>query len=143
MAPIPPYSLQQEEHVVSEGGFHNSKREVFEVEQVEGTVRLFGDDGRVRKIPIPSDDPVDPLTWPSWRRSIVLLSLCVFGTVGFGVIQSTPLFFSQIIQEYEHETRGVSFETRSKSFKATNHSTRHLMRGKSHSLPAIHHCVWE
>jgi hypothetical protein len=108
MAAIPPYSLQQEEHVVSEGGFHNAKPAVFEVEQVEGTVRLFGNDGRVRKIPIPSDDPADPLTWSSWRRSIILLSLCIFGTVGFGVVQSTPLFFSQIIQEYERETRGVS-----------------------------------
>lgn len=80
---------------------------VVEVEQIEGTVRLFDSDGNIRKIPIPSKDPTDPLTWSTWKRCIVLLSICVFGVAGFGVVQSTPLFFSQIIEEYERETRGV------------------------------------
>lgn len=111
MAAIPPYFPEQEQHTVLDEGVQDPKREILEVEQVEGTVRLFDNDGNVRKIPIPSDDPTDPLIWPSWRRSLVLLSLCIFGITGFGVIQSTPLFFSQIIQEYERETRGVSFGT--------------------------------
>ena len=78
-----------------------------EVEQIEGTVRLFDNDGNIRKIPVPSKNPTDPLTWPTWKRCLVLLSLGVFGVTGFGVIQSPPLFFSQIIAEYERETRGV------------------------------------
>ncbi|KAH7378874.1 major facilitator superfamily domain-containing protein [Cadophora sp. MPI-SDFR-AT-0126] len=77
-----------------------------EVEQVEGTVRLFDSNGQIRKIPIPSNDPHDPLTWPTWKRAMVLITLCVYGTAGFGVIQSTPLFFSEIIPEYMRETRG-------------------------------------
>ncbi|KAG4431443.1 hypothetical protein IFR05_013075 [Cadophora sp. M221] len=77
-----------------------------DVEQVEGTVRLFHSNGQIRKIPIPSNDPRDPLTWPTWQRSVVLVSLCVFGSAGFGVVQSTPLFFSEIIPEYMRETRG-------------------------------------
>lgn len=77
-----------------------------EVEQVEGTVRLFDRQGHVRKIPIPSDDPTDPLTWPAWKRCMVLFSLCMFGVTGFGVVQSTPLFFGEIIPEYMKATRG-------------------------------------
>jgi hypothetical protein len=78
-----------------------------EVEQVEGTVRLFDSEGHVRNIPIPSNDRADPLTWPTWKRSLVLISICVFGTAGFGVVQSTPLFFTALIPEYMRETRGV------------------------------------
>ena len=113
MAAIPLDFLQEERIVLGEG-IQDLKREVLEVEQVEGTVRLFDSHGNVRKIPIPSDDPTDSLTWSSWRRSLVLLSLCIFGITGFGVVQSTPLFFSQIIQEYERETHGVSFWNTSK-----------------------------
>jgi hypothetical protein len=78
-----------------------------EVEQIEGTVRLFDSGRHIRKIPVPSEDPTDPLTWSTWERCLVLLSLCVFGVAGFGVIQSPLLFFSQTITEYERETRGV------------------------------------
>jgi hypothetical protein len=78
-----------------------------EVEQIEGTVRLFDSDGHIRKLPVPSKDPRDPLTWSTWKRCLVLLSLSIFGVAGFGVVQSPPLFFSQIIAEYERETRGV------------------------------------
>jgi hypothetical protein len=82
--------------------------DVVEVEQIEGTVRLFDSEGNIRKVPVPSKDPADPLTWSSWKRCLVLMSLSVFGVAGFGVVQSTPLFFGQIITEYERETRGVS-----------------------------------
>ncbi len=81
--------------------------DVVEVEQIEGTVRLFDSEGNIRKVPVPSKDPADPLTWTSWKRCLVLMSLSVFGVAGFGVVQSTPLFFGQIIEEYERETRGV------------------------------------
>jgi hypothetical protein len=102
MAAIPTYPPPGDEFPPSEKGISTT-----EVEQVEGTVRLFDSDGNVRKIPIPSGDPTDPLTWSARKRTLVLLSFCIFGTAGFGVIQSPPLFFSEIIQEYERETRGV------------------------------------
>ncbi len=89
--------------------FGTSKKAIdtVEVERIEGTVRLFDSDGHIRKLPVPSKDPTDPLTWSTWKRCLVLLSLSIFGVAGFGVVQSTPLFFSQIIAEYERETRGV------------------------------------
>jgi hypothetical protein len=82
-----------------------------EAEQVEGTVRLFDSQGQVRKIPIPSNDPSDPLTWSLWKRSLVLLCICVFGITGFGLIQTTLLFFPEIIPEYKRQTRGVRDDT--------------------------------
>lgn len=78
------------------------------VEFADGTVQLFDEVGGVRKIPIPTDDPRDPLTWPRWQRYLVILSITVYGITGFGVVQSTALFFTPIIGEYMKETRGVS-----------------------------------
>jgi hypothetical protein len=104
MAVIPPISRE------TEAAPHTSDEkqlQISELEHVEGTVRLIDDAGRIRKIPVPSNDPTDPLTWSSWRRSLILASLCLFGTAGFGVVQSTPLFFGAIIGEYEQDTRGV------------------------------------
>lgn len=90
-----------------------------EVEEIEGTTRLFHSNGQIRKIPIPSNDPRDPLTWSTWRRGVVLISLCVFGSAGFGVVQSTPLFFSEIIPEYMRETRGVRTKFISTSYSVS------------------------
>jgi hypothetical protein len=104
MAGIPPFPSQSED-VPNRSDEKNIK--ISEIEQVEGTVRLIDENGRIRKIPVPSNDPTDPLTWGSWRRSLILISICLFGTAGFGVVQSTPLFFGDIISEYEEQTRGV------------------------------------
>jgi hypothetical protein len=103
MATSNPHSPKNEDFVASQKPI-----DVVEVEQIEGTVRLFDSEGNIRKVPVPSKDPADPLTWSSWKRCLVLMSLSVFGVAGFGVVQSTPLFFGQIIAEYERETRGVS-----------------------------------
>ena len=111
MAVIPPHAHQGKEHEASVKEVQDLKQNTLEVEHVEGTVRLFDSNGHIRKIPIPSDDPADPLSWSGWKRCLVLLSLCIYGIAGFGVVQSTPLFFSQIIQEYERETRGVSLRS--------------------------------
>ncbi|KAH8810680.1 major facilitator superfamily domain-containing protein [Xylogone sp. PMI_703] len=95
-------SPKQEEPIEAE-----KKLAAGQTEHIEGTVRLFDADGGIRKIPIPSQDPTDPLNWSLFKRCVVLTSLCMFGTAGFGVIQSTPLFFGEIIAEYERETRGA------------------------------------
>lgn len=101
MTTSPLHSPKNEDFVASQKPI-----DVVEVEQIEGTVRLFDSEGNIRKVPVPSNDPADPLTWSSWKRCLVLMSLSVFGVAGFGVIQSTPLFFGQILAEYERETRG-------------------------------------
>jgi hypothetical protein len=77
------------------------------VEQTSGSVQLYSSNGGLRLIPIPTDDPCDPLTWPTWKRYLVLTTLAVYGTAGFGGVQSTPLYFSLLIPQYLQQTRGV------------------------------------
>ncbi|KAM0226975.1 hypothetical protein ACHAPO_011923 [Fusarium lateritium] len=69
-------------------------------------VLLYGEDGQARKLPIPSTDPNDPLNFAPWRQRLVIAGVCIYGVAGFGVIQSTPLFFGKLIQEYKGLTHG-------------------------------------
>ena len=78
------------------------------MELTDGTVQLLDEAGQVRKIPVPTNDPDDPLTWSLWWRGLVFAVICVYGIAGFGVVQSAPLFFSDMIAGYMKETRGVS-----------------------------------
>jgi hypothetical protein len=77
------------------------------VEQTSGSIQLYSSTGQVRLIPVPTDDPRDPLTWPRWKRYLILATLAAYGTAGFGSVQSTPLYFSLLIPQYLQQTRGV------------------------------------
>lgn len=83
-------------------------------------VLLYDDHGNVRNLPVPSCDPNDPLNFGIWRQRLVLLAVCMYGIAGFGVIQSTPLFFGNLIAEYMKETRGVSPKTTNSWLSLTN-----------------------
>ena len=39
-------------------------------------------DGCTVLIPQPSDDPRDPLNWPTWRKHMTLLVICIAGAMG-------------------------------------------------------------
>lgn len=39
-------------------------------------------DGKTVLIPQPSDDPRDPLNWPSWKKNATLLAICIAGAMG-------------------------------------------------------------
>ncbi|KAF5711535.1 major facilitator superfamily transporter SIT family siderophore-iron:H+ symporter [Fusarium mundagurra] len=71
------------------------------------SVLLYDDHGNVRSLPVPSTDLNDPLNFGIWRQRLVLLAVCMYGIAGFGVIQSTPLFFGNLIADYMKETRGT------------------------------------
>lgn len=71
-------------------------------------VLLYEEDGHARKLPVPSSDPNDPLNFGVWRQRLIITAVCVYGITGFGVIQSTPLFFGKLIAEYKIKTHGVS-----------------------------------
>jgi hypothetical protein len=45
----------------------------------QGDIVLIGENHEVRKIPIPTDDPNDPLNWPKWRKAGVVGTCCWFG----------------------------------------------------------------
>lgn len=69
---------------------------------------LYDEDGHLRKLPIPSSDPNDPLNFSVWRHRLILAAVTIYGIAGFGLVQSTPLFFGKLIPEYMAQTRGVS-----------------------------------
>jgi hypothetical protein len=71
-------------------------------------VPLYKMDGKARNLPIPSSDPNDPLNLSVWRQRLLLAVVCIYGVTSFGVIQSTPLFFPDLIGEYKRQNRGVS-----------------------------------
>ncbi|KAF4333519.1 mfs general substrate transporter [Fusarium beomiforme] len=77
------------------------------IEDVQGQgsgVLLYEEDGQARKLPIPSSDPNDPLNFGIWRQRLIIAAVCMYGITGFGVIQSTSLFFGKLIAEYKMQT---------------------------------------
>ncbi|KAG8628572.1 hypothetical protein KVT40_004445 [Elsinoe batatas] len=60
-----------------------------------GDVQLIGEDGSIRRIPIPSSNPNDPLSFSKWRKLGILFACCwfsIFSLVlvgGLGPILST------------------------------------------------------
>jgi hypothetical protein len=92
-------------------------------------VLLYDDDGRPQNLPIPSSDPNDPLSFSIWRQRLILTVVCIYAIAGFGVVQTTPLFFGGLIREYKQQTRGVSVYLLSDNFTAFSaclHAKRHL-----------------
>ncbi|KAM5353720.1 hypothetical protein ACJ41O_000370 [Fusarium nematophilum] len=74
--------------------------------EARGGVLLYDQDGHARKLPVPSSDPNDPLNFGVWRQRLIIGAVCVYGIAGFGVIQTTPLFFGNLIAEYKMQTQG-------------------------------------
>src|SRR5271156_159092 len=105
-------SISKEEMASSESeiaGVEVSRFDSNVTEQASGTVQLYNSSGNVRLIPVPTDDPRDPLTWPDWKRYLILVAIAVYGIAGFGSVQSAPLYFPLLIAKYMQQTRGVSF----------------------------------
>jgi hypothetical protein len=45
---------------------------------VEGNAYLIGPDGTVRKLPVPSSDPNDPLNFSKWTKFGIVVACCWF-----------------------------------------------------------------
>ncbi|KAJ1323136.1 serine/threonine kinase 16 [Microdochium nivale] len=76
------------------------------IENHDSGILLYDDDGHVRRLPVPSSSPNDPLNFGPWRQRLILLAVCLYGVTGFGVIQVTPLFFGKLIPVYKAQTQG-------------------------------------
>lgn len=47
-------------------------------QHVEGNALLVDKHGQIRRLPIPSDSPNDPLNWTKWEKSAVIFCCCWF-----------------------------------------------------------------
>lgn len=48
------------------------------LQHVEGNALLVDKQGHVRRLPIPSNSPNDPLNWTRWEKSAVIFCCCWF-----------------------------------------------------------------
>ncbi|KAH8685362.1 major facilitator superfamily domain-containing protein [Tricladium varicosporioides] len=53
---------------------------------VEGNAFLISPDGTVRKLPVPSSDPNDPLNFSRWRKFGIVVACCWFSTMSLTLV---------------------------------------------------------
>ncbi|KAJ2901908.1 hypothetical protein MKZ38_001260 [Zalerion maritima] len=78
------------------GGGDKRKTVVF------GTTQLF-EDGKMRYIPTPSQDPKDPLNLPTWRKWVAVASLCFFGALAL----SAEVIIGALVPVFVLEYAGI------------------------------------
>ncbi len=49
-----------------------------EHEHIEGNALLLDKEGRIRRLPIPSTNPNDPLSFKPWEKAAVIICCCWF-----------------------------------------------------------------
>ncbi|KAI0471023.1 major facilitator superfamily domain-containing protein [Xylariaceae sp. FL0804] len=78
--------------------------------QVEGEVKLVNDDNHVRLIPIPTDDPNDPLAMPRWRKMAILSTCCWFAIFSLLAISGIGTFMNTLYEMYTpaHSTTQIT-----------------------------------
>jgi hypothetical protein len=76
------------------GSVENEKREVTisdteadEANHISGDALLVGSEGGIRRLPIPSSDPNDPLNFPKWMKMGIIISGCWFGKLSKSATQ--------------------------------------------------------
>ncbi|KAI5842378.1 major facilitator superfamily domain-containing protein [Tricharina praecox] len=59
-------------------------------EQALGTVRLYDENNTLRLIPVPTDDPNDPLNLPMWRKHMILATMILWQLGGMSMPDLPP-----------------------------------------------------
>lgn len=70
-----------------------------------GSVYLIASDGRMLSLPIPSENPDDPLTWSRSRRIFILAILVLYSGVSMFLIQSPGTLFKAFLGDFTKEVR--------------------------------------
>lgn len=101
--------------------FPGSGQNQQDLELVPGSVFLVDSNGSILKLPIPSDDPNDPLRWGRWKRAgaffcitffrILGFSMVQFPVVNFHLLQADPAIAVSDSQVFRH--KGVKIRSRS------------------------------
>lgn len=71
------------------------------LEAPEGAdVNLFDEDGNIRRIPVPSADPNDPLNMSKWRKLGVIVTCCWYSIFSLVLVGGAGPILPFFIQEY-------------------------------------------
>jgi hypothetical protein len=72
-------------------------------EPVNGNVNLLDDSGNVRRIPVPSTDPNDPLNLNKWRKLGIIITCCWYSIFSLILVGGAGPILPFFIREYAHE----------------------------------------
>jgi len=70
---------------------------------VKGNALLVGGDGQVRKIPVPSSDPNDPLNLRPWEKNGIIFCCCWFSIMGLSIAGGLGAILSVFFGMYGKE----------------------------------------
>ncbi|KAK8049680.1 hypothetical protein PG994_011410 [Apiospora phragmitis] len=69
-------------------------------QHVEGNALLVDKQGRIRRLPIPSNSPNDPLNWKAWEKSAVIFCCCWFSIMGLALASGLGAILGVFFQFY-------------------------------------------
>lgn len=70
---------------------------------VEGNALLVSKDGEVRRIPVPSNDPNDPLNFKPWQKYALVFCCCWFSIMGLSMASGLGAILSVFMEMYMAE----------------------------------------
>lgn len=69
-------------------------------QHAEGNALLLREDGQIRKLPVPSSDPNDPLNFPPWMKYSVIFCCCWFSIMSLSLASGLGAILSVFIEQY-------------------------------------------
>lgn len=82
---------------------HESIGEKYPEGPESGDVTLVDAEGNVRRIPVPSSDPNDPLNMSKWRKCGILITCCWYSIFSLVLVGGAGPILPFWIEEYTHE----------------------------------------
>lgn len=73
-----------------------------------GDVHLIDENGQVRRIPIPSLDPNDPLNFSKWRKLGIIVCCCWFSVFSLVLVGGIGPIIPVFLELYGKEGKSVS-----------------------------------
>ncbi|GKT84156.1 hypothetical protein Ct61P_02006 [Colletotrichum tofieldiae] len=67
---------------------------------VEGNALLINRDGEIRKIPVPSSDPNDPLRFRRWEKYGIVFCCCWFSSMGLSIASGLGAILHEFLAMY-------------------------------------------
>jgi hypothetical protein len=77
-------------------------------QHAEGNALLLREDGQVHKLPIPSNDPNDPLNFPPWMKYSVIFCCCWFSIMSLSLASGLGAILGVFIEQYIPQGYGTN-----------------------------------
>ncbi|TKX22884.1 MFS transporter-like protein 81 [Elsinoe australis] len=98
---------QEKEFDLEQSSLPSDDKDSFKSD-VNGDVVLIDSDGNVRRLPIPTNDPNDPLNFPRWKKFVILGCCCWFSIFSLVLVGGLGPILTTFLMVYESE--GKSYQ---------------------------------